>query len=116
MGLNIELGNFSFNYTFGLFMVKDPRFCLWLGEDLCQAEGEVPEATITAEDLDISAVQPSAGGASGEKPAPKNVFYFYQVPAFPPLSRDISTRFSTSRFILQSNPSTSGYSFLFVTF
>ena len=39
-----------------------------------------------AEDLDISAVQPTAttstngsSNSNAEKPAPKNVFYFYQV-------------------------------------
>lgn len=59
------------------------------GEDLALAEdGGEAEATITAEDLDISSVQPlvaaatttssSGGGNGAEKPAPKNVFYFYQ--------------------------------------
>jgi hypothetical protein len=56
------------------------------GEDVCLGEDGEAEATITAEDLDISAVQPSAAaphttasGCGAEKPAPKNVFYFYQV-------------------------------------
>lgn len=50
------------------------------GEEVCLAEGEGAEAAITAEDLDISAVQQTAATASNstEKPAPKNIFYFYQ--------------------------------------
>ncbi len=58
-----------------------------LAEDTCRAEDEGIEATITAEDLDISSVQLTgpcgSSCSSAEKPAPKNIFYFYQVPVAP---------------------------------
>ncbi len=59
-------------------------FSHYLAEDTCRAEDEGTEATITAEDLDISSVQLTGPGgsscsSSAEKPAPKNIFYFYQV-------------------------------------
>ena len=64
-------------------IILNSHYC-YLGEDICLAEDE--ESALMAEDLDISAVQPTAttstngsSNSNAEKPAPKNVFYFYQV-------------------------------------